>query len=206
MTNSLNDITSTSFTLCSDHRSSFCDTSQGLAQVSAAADEWNLELVLVDVVNLVSWGENLALINVVNTNGLQNLGLDKVTDSSLGHHRNGNSLADLLDHLRVTHAGHSAVLANIRRDALKSHDGNSAGLLGNASLLGVDDVHDDATLKHLRKADLDCSCTLLRLHGTVSVCVSVHSLRPRFFVSVSARFPIHLCVSFHTSHGLRRSR
>jgi hypothetical protein len=36
-----------------------------------------------------------------------------------------------------------------RRDALERHDGDGASLLGDARLLDVDDVHDDATLEHL---------------------------------------------------------
>ena len=47
------------------------------------------------------------------------------------------------------------VLPDVGRDALERHDGAGARLLGDASLLNVDDVHDDAALEHLGHASLD---------------------------------------------------
>jgi len=40
-------------------------------------------------------------------------------------------------------------------DALERHDGHRAGLLGDARLLDVGDIHDDAALQHLCEARLD---------------------------------------------------
>eukprot|EP00965_Chrysotila_dentata_P209744 6185482-Pleurochrysis_carterae.AAC.2 len=68
---------------------------------------------------------HLALINVVRTNLLQDLALDKVTNPALRHHGNSDSRLDLLDHLRVRHASNTTVLADVRRDALERH--HSAG-------------------------------------------------------------------------------
>jgi hypothetical protein len=65
-------------------------------------------------------------------------------------HRDGDRGHDLFDHARVRHARHAAVRADVGRDALEGHDGDRAGLLGDACLLGVDDVHDDAAFQHLR--------------------------------------------------------
>jgi hypothetical protein len=61
-------------------------------------------------------------------------------DSYLGHDWDRDSLLDLKDHLWVRHAGNASVLADVSRDALKSHDCYSSCLLGNACLLNVDDV------------------------------------------------------------------
>lgn len=48
--------------------------------------------------------------------------------------------------------------------ALEGHHGNSAGLLGNAGLLHVGNVHDNATLKHLGEPGLNGEGSLLLLH------------------------------------------
>ncbi len=45
--------------LGADHRGTLCNAAQGLAKVSAPAHEGNLEVVLVDVVHLVSWCQHL---------------------------------------------------------------------------------------------------------------------------------------------------
>ena len=64
-------------------------------------------------------------------------------------------LLDLADHLRIGHPGHSALGADVGRDALERHHRAGARLLGDPRLLGVDDVHDDAALEHLREPALD---------------------------------------------------
>jgi hypothetical protein len=61
---------------------------------------------------------------------------------------------DLVDHVRIGHAGHTALGADVGRDALESHHGNGAGIFGDAGLLDLDDVHDDAALEHLGHAAL----------------------------------------------------
>jgi hypothetical protein len=71
--NGLDDITGTSLTLSADHSSTFGDTAQGLAEVAAAADEGNLVAVLGDVVDIIGGGEDLGFVDVVNTNGFQDL-------------------------------------------------------------------------------------------------------------------------------------
>jgi hypothetical protein len=40
-------------------------------------------------------------IDVVNSDSLEDLGLDSVADSDLGHNGDGDSVHDLLDHARV---------------------------------------------------------------------------------------------------------
>jgi hypothetical protein len=83
------------------------------------------------------------------------LALNEVTDARLGHDGDGDSSHDLLDHLRVGHACHASLDADISRDALEGHDGAGAGLLGDAGLCCVDDVHDHAALQHTGQAGLD---------------------------------------------------
>jgi hypothetical protein len=108
--------------------------------------------VLVDVVGLVSRGEDLGLVDVVDAERLEHLGLDEVADASLGHHRDGHGVHDPGDHLGIGHAGHAAGLADVGRHALERHDGDRTGVLGDLGLVGGDDVHDDAALEHLGEA------------------------------------------------------
>ena len=53
------------------------------------------------------------------------------------------------------HAGHAAVRADVGGNALQSHDGHRARVLGDLRLLGVHDVHDDAALEHLRELAIE---------------------------------------------------
>ena len=133
------------------HRRALVDPAQRLAEVPAAAHERDLEGVLVDVVVLVGRGEHLGLVDVVDAERLEDLGLDEVADARLGHDRDGHRVHDPLDHRGVGHAGDAAGLADVGRDALERHDGDGAGILGDLGLIGRDDVHDDAALEHLGK-------------------------------------------------------
>lgn len=152
---SLDDVTSASLALGSDHGSTLGDTAQGLTEVSAAADKGDTEGALLDVALVVGGGQDLGFINVVDTQRLEDLALDKVADTGLGHDGDGDGLLDLLDHGRVGHARNAAVLANVGGDSLEGHDGAGSSFFGNAGLLGVGDVHDDAALEHLSKAGLE---------------------------------------------------
>ena len=62
---------------------------------------------------------------------------------------------DALDHLRIAHPGDAAVAADVGRHALERHHGAGPGVLGDAGVLGRDDVHDHAALEHLGEAALD---------------------------------------------------
>src|SRR5215471_14835747 len=101
VTRRLDDVAGAGLPLRPDHGSSLCDASEGLAQVAAAAHERHGEGPLVDVVFLVSRGQDLGLIDVVDTQRLQDLGLDGVADATLGHHRDGDGVHDRLDEGRV---------------------------------------------------------------------------------------------------------
>ena len=151
----LHDVAGAGLALGADHGRPLGDAAQGLAQVGGAADEGHGERPLVDVVGLVGGGEHLALVDEVDPQRLQHLGLGEVPDAGLGHHRDGDRGLDRLDHGRVAHAGHPAVAPDVGRDPLEGHDRHRAGVLRHHGLVGVDDVHDHAALEHLGQAPLD---------------------------------------------------
>jgi hypothetical protein len=107
------------------------------------------------VVGLVGRCKNFGLVDVVDLERLEHLGLGEVADARLGHHRDRHGLLDAADHLRRAHARDAAIAADVGRNALERHHGRGAGVLGDLRLLGVDDVHDDAALEHLGEAGLD---------------------------------------------------
>jgi hypothetical protein len=77
-----------------------------------------------------------------------------VADPGLRHDRNGHGVDDLVDHVGIGHAGHASLRADIGGNALQRHHSNGTGVFGDAGLLDVDDVHDDAALKHFSHAPL----------------------------------------------------
>jgi hypothetical protein len=105
-----------------------------------------VEEVLVYVVGVVGEGEHLAVVHVVDADGLQDLGLHEVAVVGLGHDGDGDGALDVVDEAWVGHASDAALGANDGGDALDSHDGADTCLLGDARLFGRDDVHDDAAV------------------------------------------------------------
>ena len=104
---------------------------------------------------IVRGRQHLALVDVVDPQLLQDLAFDKVPDARFGHDGDGDGLHDLLDELRVGHAGDAALGADVGGDALEGHDGAGAGFFGDARLVCVDDVHDHAPFEHLGEAVFD---------------------------------------------------
>ena len=149
MAHGLDHVAGARLALGADHGRALADPAQGLAQVPGAADEGHLELPLVDVIDVVGGGEHLALVDIVDLDGLEDLGLREVADAALGHHGDGHRLLDALDHPRVAHAGHAPRRPDVRRDALQGHHGAGPGLLGDPGLLRGGHVHNDAALEHL---------------------------------------------------------
>ncbi|GMH84183.1 hypothetical protein TL16_g09842, partial [Triparma laevis f. inornata] len=98
---SLDDVSSSGLSLGSEHGASLGDAAEGLSEISAAANEGDGELVLINMVNLISHSQNLTLINIINLQSLQNLRLNEVPDTSLGHDGDGDGVFDLSDHDRV---------------------------------------------------------------------------------------------------------
>ena len=88
----------------SDHGSTFVDTAKRLAEISCTADERNLEVSFIDMVDIVGRRENLALIDIVDLDCLKHLSLHKMTDPAFCHDRNRNCLLDAADHFRVAHS------------------------------------------------------------------------------------------------------
>src|SRR5699024_5967346 len=92
---------------------------------------------------------------------------DEVTDTHLGHDRDGHRLDDAVDHVGVGHAGHATVLADVDGDPFQCHDRDGTGVLGDLGLFGGDDVHDDAVLQVFERAVL----------GTLGVAGAVGGVR-----------------------------
>jgi hypothetical protein len=151
----LDDVAGAGLALGADHRRALADAPQRLAEVRRAADEGDVERPLVDVVGLVGRRQDLGLVDVVDFEGLQHLGLGEVADAGLGHDGNRHGRLDALDHRRVAHARHAAVAADVGRHPLERHHRRCAGVFGDLRLRRIDDVHDDAALEHLGQTGLD---------------------------------------------------
>ena len=151
----LDDVAGAGLALRTDHARTLGDPPQRLAEVGRAADERHGERPLVDVMGLVGRGEHLALVDVVDAERLEDLGLGEVTDPGLGHHRDRDRGLDALDQGRVAHPGDAAVAADVGRHPLERHHRDGAGVLGDLGVLGGDDVHDHAAAQHLGQAALD---------------------------------------------------
>ena len=111
----LDDVAGTGLALRTDHARALGHATQRLAQVRGPADEGNRERELVDVVRLVGRGEDLGLVDEVDSQRLEDLGLDEMSDACLGHDRNLHGGLDALDHLRVTHSRDATVTSEIGR-------------------------------------------------------------------------------------------
>ena len=141
--------------LGADHGCAFGDAAEGFAEVARAADEGRGEGVLVDVVGLVGGGEDFGLVDEVDADLLEDLGFGEVADAGLGHDGDGDGGHDLFDELGIGHAGDAAFGADHGGDALEGHDGDGSGFFGDAGLLDVHDVHDDAAFEHLGEAEFE---------------------------------------------------
>ena len=155
--------------LGADHRGSLADPAQGLAQIGRAAHERHRELPLVDVVGLVGGRQHLRLVDVVDLECLEDLGLDEVPDAGLGHDRDRDGGLDLADLGRIGHARDAALRTDVGGHALEGHDGDRAGILGHPRLLGIGDVHDDPALEHLGEAALDPHRPVFSHSGSSSI-------------------------------------
>lgn len=160
MAHGLDDVAGPGLALGADHGGAFANAAEGLAEVAAPAHKGDGEGVLLDVVSVVGGGEDFGLVDVVDTDGFEDLekevglvgvawrgeegseagvngtylALNKVSDSGLGHDGDGHRGHDVLDHLWVGHAGYAALDADIGGHALERHDGAGAGLLSDAGL------------------------------------------------------------------------
>ena len=147
----LDDVARARLALGADHGRALGDTAQRFAQVLRAAHERHVELVLVDVVHVVGRTQHFGFIDVIDFDGLQNAGFGNMTDTNLCHDRDGHGFLDALDHGRIAHAGNTAGSTNIGRNAFERHHRACARVLCDLRLLRGGDVHDHATLEHLRQ-------------------------------------------------------
>ena len=144
MLGGLGDVAGAGLALGANHGRALVDAAQRLAEVGRAAYERHGKATLVDVVDVVGGAEHLGFVDVVHTQMLEDLRLHNVTDAGLGHHRDVDGVDDALDEIRVRHAGHTTLGADIGRHALQRHDGGRACILGDLGLLWRDHVHDHA--------------------------------------------------------------
>ena len=98
---------------------------------------------------LIGGRQHFALVNEVNAQRFEYLGLGEMPDAALGHHRDRHRLHYLLDDLEIRHARHAALGANIGGHALQRHHRDRTGILGDLGLLGVGHVHNHAAAQHL---------------------------------------------------------
>src|SRR2546423_14823179 len=105
--------------------------------------------MLINVMLFVRRSEDLGFIDVIHADLLENLGFGKMSDAALGHYWNRDGIHDLADLLNRGHASDAAFRANLRRNTLQGHDGDSASTFGDQSLLSIGDVHNDAAFEHL---------------------------------------------------------
>src|SRR5216684_8688484 len=94
-----------------------------------------------------------------------------MADAALRHDGNIDHRHDLANLFWRGHASHSALGADLRRDALQSHYRYCSGSLRNLRLLRVGYVHDHAALEHFSEAGLQAKVgvvsVVLRHGGTL---------------------------------------
>ena len=146
MADSLHNIPGSRLTFGTDHGSSLIDAAKRLTQVLCTANKWNVESALVDMEHIVRRGENFTLVNIIDLDGFEDLCLHKMTDPAFCHNRNGYSLLNALDHLRIAHAGNTTCRADVRRNTLQRHNCTRACLFRDPCLLRGSNIHDNAAL------------------------------------------------------------
>ena len=155
VTNCLDDVAGAGLALRANQTRAFADAPQRLAQVGGTAHERNRERELVDVVSLVGRSQHFALVDVIDPERLEDLGLDEVPDACFGHDRDGDGCLDRFDHLGVAHPRHPSVSTDVGRHSLERHHRARPCVLCNFGLFSGDDIHDDATFQHLCETALD---------------------------------------------------
>src|SRR5579863_4903823 len=164
MPHRLDDVACACLTLCADHGSAFADAPQCLTQVACAANKGHGEEVFVDMEMLIGRRQNLRLVDAVNANSLQNLGLDKVPNATLRHDGDGDSLFDLHNQFGVAHTGDATLRSNIGGHTLQCHYCRCTRFLCDTCMVCVDDITDHSTLEHLWKISLDKYRSCIFLH------------------------------------------
>jgi hypothetical protein len=91
-------------------------------------------------------GEHLALVDVIDLDGLQNLRFDEMADPNLGNDRDRYGVLNPFLSFGVAHPRYAAGRADIGGNALKRHNGARARILGDLGLFRCRYIHDDAAL------------------------------------------------------------
>ena len=146
MTYCLHNVTGTGLTFGTDHGCTFVDTAQCFAQILGTADKRYVKLGFVNMVNVISRRKYLALVDIINFQRFQNLCFYKMTDAHLCHNRNGNSVLNFLNQLRVAHACYTACCTDIGRNLLQRHNSAGTCCLCDTRLLRCRNIHNYATL------------------------------------------------------------
>ena len=66
--------------------------------IATAAHEWNLERILINMECIVGRCEDVAFVDIIDTDSLQDLALDGVANARLGHDRYCYSGLNLFNH------------------------------------------------------------------------------------------------------------
>ncbi len=152
MPHSFHHVAGTRFALGANHRRTFADAPQRLAQIARAAHERHAVIVLPNMVFFIGRRQHFALIDEVHFQRLQNFRFREVSDAHLGHHRNCHGGHDFANHFDRRHPRHAAFFADVRRHALQGHHRARSGVFRDLRLFGVRNVHDHAAFEHLRQA------------------------------------------------------
>src|SRR5699024_1420864 len=87
----------------------------------------------------------------------EHLGFHEVSDTSLGHHGDGNSIDNALDEVWVAHTRHTTLRTNISWYTLQGHDCSCAGCFSDACLFRGHHIHDHPALEGICNTALDGS-------------------------------------------------
>ena len=163
MAHRLNHVAGAGFAFRADHGRPFIDAAERFAQIPGTADERDRKLRLLDVEFLIGGCKHLALVDHVHAEDFEHLCFDKVSDSDLAHHRDGDRLNDFDDFLRVGHPCNAPRFPDIGWYPFERHHRNGAGFFCNPCLLGVHDIHDHAAFLHGGKPPLKEFCSMPEL-------------------------------------------
>ncbi len=130
------------------------------------------------MVLLVGRGEHLGLVDEVDLQRLEDLRLDEVPDTALGHDGNRYRLLDAPDHVRIRHARHAARSPDVGRNPLQRHHRDGAGLLGDPGVLLRHNIHYHAALEPLGVIKLLPAGSFVRVHLHPSSASRPNSERP----------------------------
>ena len=83
MSHRFDDVSRSGLAFRSEHCCTFSNAAKSLAEVSAAAHEWDFKVVFVDVVLLVGHCEHFTLVDVVDFNRFKDLCLNEVSNACL---------------------------------------------------------------------------------------------------------------------------